>query len=178
MKLTLVTPHDAKALAAFYRRNEAHLQAWEPLRPQGYHTVSAWAERLEMREQEQRAGIGAHFVCYDTQGSQIIATCSLSNIIRGPFQACHLGYNLDSDYQGQGHMMPLCQQAIDYAFNTLNLHRIMANYMPNNSRSAALLQRLNFTIEGTAKDYLYINGRWEDHLLTSLINPKITAAIL
>ena len=46
----------------------------------------------------------------------------------------------------------------------------MANYMPDNLRSAALLKRLGFEVEGLAKNYLYINGQWRDHVLTSLTN--------
>jgi len=26
-------------------------------------------------------------------------------------------------------------------------------------------------VEGYARDYLLINGKWEDHILTSLVNP-------
>jgi ribosomal-protein-alanine N-acetyltransferase len=48
----------------------------------------------------------------------------------------------------------------------------MANYMPRNARSGDLLARLGFTVEGKASQYLQINGVWEDHVLTSRINPK------
>ncbi|MFB0585429.1 hypothetical protein [Aeromonas salmonicida] len=40
-------------------------------------------------------------------------------------------------------------------------------------RSAALLERLGFEREGYARDYLMINGRWEDHILTALLNPAV-----
>jgi hypothetical protein len=51
-------------------------------------------------------------------------------------------------------------------------HKIMANYMPSNNRSAAVLRRCGFTVEGLARDYLRINGEWRDHVLTSRINPQ------
>jgi ribosomal-protein-alanine N-acetyltransferase len=60
----------------------------------------------------------------------------------------------------------------DYIFNVLKLHRIIANYLPRNRRSGALLERLGFEIEGEAKELLKINGVWEDHVMTSLINPR------
>jgi ribosomal-protein-alanine N-acetyltransferase len=44
--------------------------------------------------------------------------------------------------------------------------------MPANTRSAALLQRLGFEREGFARSYLRINGRWEDMVLNSLVNPR------
>ena len=62
---------------------------------------------------------------------------------------------------------------IDYLFGERGLHRIMAGYMPANLRSGALLERLGFEREGYAKDYLMINGRWEDHVLTALLNPAV-----
>ena len=47
---------------------------------------------------------------------------------------------------------------IAFAFGTLKLHRVQANYQPENERSAALLKRLGFQIEGHARDYLFLNG--------------------
>ena len=64
--------------------------------------------------------------------------------------------------------------AIDYVFTDLKLHRIMANYIPVNERSARLLRRLGFTVEGYARDYLFIAGEWRDHILTSLTNDKMS----
>jgi ribosomal-protein-alanine N-acetyltransferase len=65
---------------------------------------------------------------------------------------------------------------IAYAFNDLRLHRIMANYMPSNERSARVLQRLGFQVEGYARDYLFLAGRWQDHIMTSLTNPSWSAS--
>jgi ribosomal-protein-alanine N-acetyltransferase len=48
----------------------------------------------------------------------------------------------------------------------------MANYMPRNQRSANVLKRLGFVVEGYARNYLLINNHWEDHILTSLTNPN------
>jgi ribosomal-protein-alanine N-acetyltransferase len=51
----------------------------------------------------------------------------------------------------------------------------MANYMPANERSGKLLKRLGFTVEGYARDYLFIAGAWQDHVLTSLANRNLNA---
>jgi len=71
-------------------------------------------------------------------------------------------------------MKQMCDHVIIYAFEELSLNRIMANYMPRNKRSAALFDTLGFACEGRAKNYLFINGKWEDHVLTSLLKPKNT----
>jgi ribosomal-protein-alanine N-acetyltransferase len=60
---------------------------------------------------------------------------------------------------------------VAHAFGALGLHRMMASYMPRNRRSGTVLRRAGFVVEGYARAYLMINGRWEDHLMTAIVNP-------
>lgn len=172
MEIRLISTNDAARISDFYLRNAEHLREWEPCREEGYHSVDAWTLRLQQREIEQAEGRAAHFICYNPLKKDIVAICSLTNIVRGPFMACNIGYAVAISYQGKGLMKDVCDYVIRYAFEELQLNRIMANYMPRNKRSETLLQRLGFEKEGFAKNYLKINGRWEDHVLTSLINPN------
>lgn len=96
--------------------------------------------------------------------------CNFTNIIRGPFQACYLGYSIDDAIQGQGVMREILLAGLNYVFTEFNLNRVMANYIPCNVRSGRLLASLGFEKEGLAKSYLKINGRWQDHILTSKLN--------
>jgi [ribosomal protein S5]-alanine N-acetyltransferase len=100
----------------------------------------------------------------------MLGECNFTNIVRGPFQACHLGFSIDQAAQGQGLMQEALESAIDFAFTRGQLHRIMANYRPENLRSGQLLRRLNFEEEGRARAYLKIAGEWRDHILTFRIN--------
>jgi len=104
--------------------------------------------------------------------SDIIGGVNLNEIVRRAAQFCYLGYGIDEHHQGCGLMTEAVQAIVKHAFEEMNIHRIMANYMPINKRSGALLERLGFTVEGTACDYLHINGKWQDHVLTSLTNPQ------
>ncbi|WP_241461754.1 GNAT family N-acetyltransferase, partial [Aurantiacibacter luteus] len=70
---------------------------------------------------------------------------------------------MDQDYQGQGIMFKALMFCLDYIFNQFNLNRVMANYIPENTRSRKLLQRLGFEREGYARKYLMLNGEWKDH---------------
>jgi ribosomal-protein-alanine N-acetyltransferase len=101
----------------------------------------------------------------------ILGQVSLRNVIRGAFQACHLGYSLDQQAVGKGLMFEALTTVITYAFDEMSLHRIMANYIPTNDRSGRLLRRLGFVVEGYARDYLFLAGKWQDHVLTSLVKP-------
>ncbi len=83
-----------------------------------------------------------------------------------------LGFGLDHRLEGQGFMHEALRAAIDHVFDALSIHRIQANHQPQNLRSAALLRRLGFVVEGYARDYLRLDGAWRDHVLCSLTNPR------
>ena len=95
--------------------------------------------------------------------NQIVGVVNLSQIFYGGFQNANLSYYADVDFAGQGLMFKGVSLAIDYAFHTLNLHRIEANIQPENQRSINLIKRLNFTKEGFSPKYLKIDGEWRDH---------------
>ncbi len=99
----------------------------------------------------------------------VIGVAALTNISRGVFQACNLGYSIGKPFEGQGYMTEMVAAVVDYAFTNLDLHRVMASYMPENARSGALLERLGFEREGVARRYLKIAGAWRDHILTAKV---------
>ncbi|WKE65181.1 GNAT family N-acetyltransferase [Gallaecimonas kandeliae] len=171
MLIKLASREDAPCLARYYADNAEHLKPWEPLREPGYHSLESWAARLAEWEQDQREGRAAYFLALDGEPKELVAVCNLTNIVRGPFQACYMGFSVAQKRQGTGRMKMLARHAIRHAFEELKLNRVMANHLPRNSRSAALLASLGFEREGLARRYLCINGRWEDHVLNALHNP-------
>jgi [ribosomal protein S5]-alanine N-acetyltransferase len=174
MEIKFAAVEDASYLSKYYLENAGHLQPWERKVELGFHEVDEWKERLRLREIEQREGRSTYFLAYCHDPREIVASCSLTGITRGAFMACYMGYSVAKSSEGKGIMRKLCDHATNYAFNELGLHRVMANYMPVNRRSELMLERMGFVKEGLAKKYLFINGKWEDHILTALINPNNT----
>jgi ribosomal-protein-alanine N-acetyltransferase len=170
LKLIQVTPNDAQAVAAYRVRNRAHLAPWEPKREEEYYSVEKTAEALAKAYEAFLAGTGYSFAIMLRDSCDLIGLCSFSNIVRGVFQACHLGYSLDAAHEGKGYMQEALSAAIAYMFNEVGLHRVMANHLPHNARSENVLRRLGFEREGYAKSYLLIDGVWQDHVLNSLVN--------
>ncbi len=173
MNIKLSTVEDAMYLSQYYTSNENHLSLWEPLKNKDYNKLELWQERLRQREIEQTEKKGAYFVAYNKNSTEIIAICNLTGITYGVFLACYMGYSVSKSFEGQGKMKVLCSYVTQYAFNELGLNRVMSNYMPKNKRSENLLKSIGFVKEGVASKYLFINGLWEDHILTSLLNKKI-----
>ncbi len=160
--LRLPDLNDSERLREFEERNRAHLSPWGSTTGQ----IERWMEEFEAKR-------SIRFLVFlkDHPEGEIIGFCNFTQIFRGPFQACYLGYHIDAAHEGKGLMSEAVTRGIRYMFEEEKLHRIMANYMPSNTRSAQLLCKLGFKIEGLAEQYLLINGQWEDHVLTSLIHP-------
>jgi len=159
-----------KIVMAYYSENKAHLSPWEPLRDEVYFSEKEVGKRLDSALDSFNSGQSLQLAALDKSHSEIIGLCNFTNIVRGPFQACFLGYSIAASYEGKGMMLEILKPSIDYLFRETGLHRIMANYIPGNVRSGRTLENLGFEIEGLAKSYLKINGKWEDHILTSLIS--------
>jgi [ribosomal protein S5]-alanine N-acetyltransferase len=168
-RIRVVEAADATRLLHYRTRNREYLAPWEPLRDGVYYTLTHCAQTLAESREAMRLDRAYPFVVLDLAESEIIANFTFANVVRGAFQACHLGYSIDERRQGQGLMQEALTAALQWAFHELDLHRVMANYMPRNERSARLLDRLGFEREGFAKNYLQIAGVWEDHVLTSRI---------
>lgn len=100
-------------------------------------------------------------ICHSID-QNIVGVANLSQIFYRAFQNAYLGYYVDVEVAGQGFMREGVSLALNYAFNTLNLHRVEANIQPNNIASINLVKGLGFTQEGFSRRYLKINGEWRD----------------
>ena len=80
-------------------------------------------------------------------------------------QAASLGYWVGEPYAKQGFMTRAVKALVPAAFDLLRLHRIEAACIPTNIASVKLLEKTGFQREGYARQYLCINGIWQDHLL-------------
>lgn len=168
--LRTAEPMDGKLISEYFIANREHLKVWEPVREDAFFTESGWTHKLIKLNELHKMGLGYYMIILDRHSQQMLGTISFSNISRFPFHACSVGYSLGKEAQGKGVMTRALRMAVNYMFSIQNLHRIMAGYMPHNKRSEAVLERVGFSREGFAKDYLLINGQWEDHNLMSLIN--------
>jgi ribosomal-protein-alanine N-acetyltransferase len=187
----------AEAVADFQIRNRRHFAPWDPPTAESFYTVAAQAERIRLglRAFAEGAGFRYWLTLIPRRAStpdgpprgrgsawggpapldeptRVIGSVHFSQVARGAFHNCALGYALDEKSQGRGLMHEALSAAIEEMFSPrVNLHRIQAAYRPQNKRSAAVLARLGFRPEGLARDYLFIDGAWRDHQLTALTNP-------
>ncbi|GJH38285.1 GNAT family N-acetyltransferase [Paraburkholderia hospita] len=170
LKLTPACDRFAQELRKYCIENRTHLQPWEPLRAESFFDAKSVAGRLSAMAHNNASGHAVHFLLFLPETGEMVGECNFTNIVRGPFQACHLGFSVAKRFEGRGLIHEALTPAITYIFEQVGLHRVMANFMPENIRSARILDRFGFEREGLARSYLRINGVWADHVLTSLVN--------
>lgn len=167
--MALPRAEQAAAMLDFVQRNREHLAPWSPPAPAGLYTIEHWQQVVIKSAAAFDAGqVIRLWMAPRDQPDTVIGSIGYSQLSRGPFCACVLGYQIDRDHEGRGLMHEALVAANRYMFEQQKLHRIAANYRPENVRSGKLLAKLGFRIEGYARNYLFIDGDWRDHILTSL----------
>jgi ribosomal-protein-alanine N-acetyltransferase len=94
---------------------------------------------------------------------RFVGEITLSSIQRGPLQSAFVGYWIDEAVAGLGLMPESVVTVLQYAFDTLRLHRVEINIIPRNANSRRVVEKLGLRFEGIAERYLEIDGAWEDH---------------
>ncbi|HEX9937246.1 MAG TPA: GNAT family N-acetyltransferase [Longimicrobium sp.] len=163
---------DAPEIVRYFAHNREHLAGSRPRMTGEFFTEDFWRAQSHAALSEFRTDRSLRLFMFERPGShRVIGNVNFVQFQRGAAHYCTLGYGIDREREGRGLMHEALLAGIRHVFGTLNMHRIQANYVPWNRRSGALLRRLGFTVEGYARDYLYLDGAWQDHILTSLTNP-------
>lgn len=148
--------------------NAGFLKPWEPTWDPECLTEDYYDRRFRRQVREWRADQTYPFLITLNDTDAIIGALNINNVCRGAAQQAVLGYWLDEDYQHQGYMTEAGRLLLAHAFTTLELHRLNAGCLPENSASRSLLVRLGFREEGFAARYIQIDGLWRDHVLYGL----------
>lgn len=176
--------------------SRSHLTVWEPSWSRDELTQTAFRRRVRHYQRESREDLGYAYLVFaapqpataSARGLEnldagrlvgikpslrvsptLVGGVTLTNVRRGVTQAATLGYWLGSPFVGRGLMHDALFALLPFAFDVLRLHRVEAAVMPSNAASLRVLARLGFTREGLARQYLKINGKWEDHLFFALL---------
>jgi ribosomal-protein-alanine N-acetyltransferase len=151
--------------AGLREQSREFLTPWEPVWPADDLTRSAFRRRLRRYAEDQRNDLAYSFLIFRSGDDVLVGGITLANIRRGVAQAGAVGYWIGAPFGRQGYMTAAVRALIPFSFGTLRLHRLEAACIPTNKPSIALLEKTGFQREGYARQYLCINGVWEDHLL-------------
>lgn len=155
------TEADSNEFTALRVASQRFLAPWEATPPDGSDSFAP--QYFERVLKTSNTDLNQRFLICSVESGSIMGAVSVGNIVRGAFQSCYTGYWIGQKYSGQGFMTEALTLALRHAFVALELHRVEANIVPDNTASKALVRKLGFRQEGLALRYLRINGRWRDH---------------
>jgi len=151
--------------AALREQSREFLTPWEPSWPADDLSRSAFRRRIRRYTEDLRSDQSYAFLIFRSTDGRLVGGLTLANVRRGVAQAGSLGYWMGLPFVRHGYMTAAVRAMIPFAFGTLRLHRLEAACIPTNIGSIRLLENTGFIREGYAREYLCINGIWQDHLL-------------
>lgn len=158
------------------REGEAFLRKWEPSWSEDHFSRRAFRNRVYWAWRSRDEGKALPLFLIRQSDRQLMGAITLDNIRRGPAQSAQVGYWIGPDFARQGFMAEALGGLVRHSFGTLDIGRIEAACLPENTPSRRTLERTGFLHEGEARRYLQIDGRWRDHVLYAVLRPEREAA--
>ena len=166
-RLTLRPPvhADFRDWVSLRRESEDFLTRWEPTWAADHLSRKAFTNRVYWAQRSIGNGSALPLFLIRREDNTLLGAITLDNIRRGPAQAGTLGYWVGRSHARQGYMREAIEAVVHHAFHRLDLSRIEAACLPENTPSRGLLESCGFKYEGVAQSYLQIAGRWRTHVL-------------
>lgn len=142
-----------------------------------YWSWPAWTDRSQAEQmlldaqEGYRSGNGLQLGIERRADQALVGSCSLFHFHHASRRA-EIGYILGRPYWGSGYMHEALRALLNYAFQTLDLHRLEADIDPRNLASARTLERLGFQKEGHLRQRWIVNGEISDTWLYGLLRQE------
>lgn len=125
-----------------------------------FKTLEATVEQMEWYKTNVQNNTGCYWVVYNEQHA-FMGVFSIYHI-HAEYRKAEIGYWLFPEFWNLGYASEALKAMLDFAKQTLNLHRIAAEIEPENVGSWKMLQKIGFELEGTFRDYEFKNGKFND----------------
>ena len=108
---------------------------------------------------------------YDGNVSVYVGTVSLKNISEEN-RSAEYAIVVRSIVRGTGAAALATKDILEYAFDILKLHKVYLNVLERNERARHFYTKCGFAYEGTSKDAILLNDRYESLVWYGIINDK------
>ena len=165
MTLRLPQHGDFRAWTTLRDQSAAFLTPWEPVWAADHLSRKAFTNRIYWANRSTSQGTALPLLLIRREDAALLGAITLDNIRRGPSQAGTLGYWIGQAHARQGYMREAILSVVHHAFTVMDLSRVEAACLPENTASRGVLEKCGFKYEGVAQSYLQIAGRWRNHVL-------------
>ncbi|MFN4170469.1 MAG: GNAT family N-acetyltransferase [Pseudorhodobacter sp.] len=165
MTLRLPQHADWRGWSDLRAESAAFLTPWEPVWSSDHLSRRSFTNRVYWAARAESQGTALPLFLIRRSDQVLIGAITLDNIRRGPAQAGTVGYWIGQPFARQGYMREALLAVVHHAFSVLDLSRVEAACLPENTASRGVLEKSGFKYEGVAQSYLQISGRWRNHVL-------------
>jgi ribosomal-protein-alanine N-acetyltransferase len=165
MTLRLPQHGDFRAWTTLRDQSAPFLTPWEPVWAADHLSRKAFTNRIYWANRSTSQGTALPLLLIRREDAALLGAITLDNIRRGPSQAGTLGYWMGQAHARQGYMREAILSVVHHAFTVMDLSRVEAACLPENTASRGVLEKCGFKYEGVAQSYLQIAGRWRNHVL-------------
>lgn len=155
---------DTDELYALIDANRAYLARWLPWAGDQTHGGTLRFIRAVRQQIEQRNGFQAAIL----EHGRIVGVVGFHGI-DWQHRCTSLGYWLAESEQGRGVMLEAVREMVTHALRTWGLHRVEIRASVENARSRALIERLGFHYEGTARQAFLLADGYHDDAVYSML---------
>ena len=173
LQLNVLNEDCAERVLRFYSSGRSAFEPVEPPKAVNFYTLEFQAATLKSEFHAfLNGGYMRYFWSLKNRPELVIGTASFSNIIRGAYHTCQLGYKLLPEFQKRGYALEAVSRLVTAVFEDEHIHRIEAYCLPGNIGSISLLTRLGFEFECTARSVILLRDGYTDHNRYVMINPR------
>ncbi len=165
LSLRLPRHADFRDWVALRDESRMFLKPWEPSWAVDHLTRKSFTNRVYWAQRAVGQGSALPLFMVRRADEALVGAITLDNIRRGPAQSGTLGYWIGQPHARQGYMREAIEAVVHHAFRALDLSRVEAACLPENTPSRGVLEKSGFKYEGVAQSYLQIDGRWRNHVL-------------
>ncbi|MGH9382684.1 MAG: GNAT family N-acetyltransferase [Vicinamibacterales bacterium] len=154
---------DAPALVTMITTEEVQrFVSPPPATIEGFERLIAWAKN------ERQHGKHAFFGVVPAGMSNVVGLFQLRSLEPG-FGTAEWGFMMSSAFWGTGLFSDSARLVLDFAFETLDVHRLEARAAVANGRGNGALRKLGAVQEGILRRAFLKNGRYIDQMLWSIL---------
>ena len=152
--------------------SKSFLSPWEPSWDASSCSRRAFMRYLKNSSYLANIDRSYSFLIFKEEDKDLIGGVNVFNVRRGVSQSASLGYWVGKRFARKGYMKEALEILLPSLFIDLRLNRIEAATLKDNIASRGLLEKVGFVKEGICRSYLKINGKWQDHILYSLLSDE------
>jgi RimJ/RimL family protein N-acetyltransferase len=158
-----IEKEDAEFLRELINHQDVRNTIGKPPRPVNLKQEEEFIENLEDDE-------GKESFIIEYQGEKV-GDITIGGLEK-PYRKSEFGLSIHLEFHGQGIGSMATKLIVEYAFETLNRHKILGGYIEGNEASRRIQEKAGMQEEGRERHYKYVDGEWKDVIWMSILEDE------